>query len=287
MPRQLLNIPAPAKINLFLHITGRRDDGYHNLQTLFQFLDYGDSLDFEIVPNSRDIQLSPELYGIPAEQNLIVRAARLLQNAAEINSGAIIDLKKRLPMGGGLGGGSSDAATTLLALNRLWNTNLSLQELANLGLQLGADVPVFIAGYSAWAEGVGEQLQQINLPTPWYLVLIPSCEVSTAKVFNHPQLPRNSAAVTMQDYLQGNCLNDCEETVRGLYPQVDNAFIWAQQHGRVSMSGTGACLFCQFQSEHAARSALLTKPAGLDGFVAQGCNQSPTHQYLQTTYETL
>ncbi|RRJ83687.1 4-(cytidine 5'-diphospho)-2-C-methyl-D-erythritol kinase [Aestuariirhabdus litorea] len=287
MSRELNHLPAPAKINLFLHITGRRADGYHELQTLFQFLDLGDRLSFRTTPKDSRILLSPELPGVPAEQNLIVRAARLLQQATGTRQGAVIQLQKRLPMGGGLGGGSSDAATTLIALNRLWDTELPLPELAALALQLGADVPVFVRGFAAWAEGVGEKLQPASPPTPWYLLLLPGCEVATAAVFGHPDLTRNSPPVQWQDYAEGRCGNDCEALVRRLYPEIERGLSWLKGLGRGAMSGTGASLFCPFESEEEAQRALEQRPEGMEGFVCRGHNRSPLHQHLQIQTETL
>ncbi|MCL6415192.1 4-(cytidine 5'-diphospho)-2-C-methyl-D-erythritol kinase [Aestuariirhabdus sp. Z084] len=286
MSRQLLDLPAPAKINLFLHITGRRNDGYHELQTLFQFLDIGDSLSFESQDDT-NIDLCPVLPGVPNASNLIVQAAQRLQQATGCQQGARIQLNKYLPMGGGLGGGSSDAATTLIALNQLWGTGLSLQELASLGLELGADVPVFIGGYACWAEGVGEQLSPVTLPTPWYLIVLPGCEVATAEVFGHPDLRRDSPPITLQTYQQGLTRNDCEALVRRLKPAVDNGLTWLRQYGPGAMSGTGASLFCPFDSERAAQQALSQLPAPMKGFVAQGCNRSLLHQRLQIETETL
>ncbi|HEV2110238.1 MAG TPA: 4-(cytidine 5'-diphospho)-2-C-methyl-D-erythritol kinase, partial [Gammaproteobacteria bacterium] len=211
--------PAPAKLNLFLHITGRRADGYHLLQTVFQFLDYGDSLDFHIHEDGR-IQRSAGPAGVPAEQDLTVRGAELLKTRSGTRLGAEIRLRKNLPLQAGLGGGSSDAATTLVALNALWGVGLTPAELAELGLELGADVPVFLGGRAAWAEGVGEKLTPLELPEPWYLVIEPACRVATREIFQAPELTRNSAAITIAGFRAGQGRNDFEPTVRARYPEV-------------------------------------------------------------------
>lgn len=276
-----LTLPAPAKLNLFLHITGRRADGYHLLQTVFQFLEQADTLHFT-GRDDGEIHLAPDLAGVPAESNLIVRAARLLQARAGGSCGADIVLEKRLPMGGGIGGGSSDAATTLLGLNRLWGLDLTLDELARLGLVLGADVPVFVRGVAAWAEGVGEALTPVDIPEPWYLVLTPNAHVSTADVFRHPQLTRDTPAITVAAFLGGGLArsvrNDCENIVRQLSPEVDAALQWLAQHGTARMTGTGACCFIACPDRATAEHLLATSP--IPGFVSRGCNQSPAHVAL-------
>lgn len=272
-----LSLPAPAKLNLFLHITGRRADGYHLLQTVFQFLEEADQLHF----NRRDdgvITLSPALEGVPTEQNLIVRAARLLQQHTGCRLGADIQLDKRLPMGGGIGGGSSDAATALLGLNQLWQLGLGLDVLAGLGLSLGADVPVFVRGRAAWAEGVGEQLQPLDLPETSYLVLTPAAHIATAAVFQHPELTRNSPAITVAAFLAGGGRNDCERVVRQLSPEVSAALEWLGQYGPARMTGTGACVFLPCQNPQQASVLLACAPTA--GFVSRGCNVSPLHQAL-------
>jgi len=276
-----LTLPAPAKLNLFLHITGRRPDGYHLLQTVFQFLEQADTLHFHHRDDSV-ITLSPELPGVPTESNLIVRAARLLQAHTGCRAGADIVLEKRLPMGGGIGGGSSDAATTLLGLNRLWGLDLPLTELAPLGLSLGADVPVFVQGQAAWAESVGEDLTAVDIPEPWYLVLTPNAHVRTADVFQHPQLTRHTPAITVAAFLGGGLArsvrNDCENIVRQLSPEVDAALNWLAQHGIARMTGTGACCFIACPDRATAEHLLATSP--IPGFVSRGCNQSPAHVAL-------
>src|SRR5690606_15613335 len=219
----MLTLISPAKLNLFLHITGRRADGYHTLQTLFQLLDYGDALTFAA---SETLSLQPGLPGVASEDNLVLRAARLLQRQTGCDKGAKITLDKRLPLGGGIGGGSSNAATALLALNQLWNLRLTLAQLAALGLQLSADVPVFVRGRSAWAEGVGETLRPVALPERNYLILVPPCQVSTALIFSQQALTRNSSAITMAAFLREGGRNDCETVVRLLYPEVAYALDW-------------------------------------------------------------
>ncbi len=277
-----LTIPAPAKLNLFLHIIGRREDGYHLLQTVFQFLDYSDTLTFSSRSDAI-IQLNTPIPNVPAEQNLIVRAAKLLQNHTGINTGADISLEKRLPMGGGLGGGSSDAASTLLALNKLWNTQLSLPELAKLGLQLGADVPVFVEGFAAFAEGVGEKLQPVYPQEPWYLVITPPTHIETAKIFQHTRLTRGTSAIKVAAFETGGHTipfkNDCESVVRSLSPEVDTALIWLSQFGDAKMTGTGACCFIACNSKEEAEQRLKQSPYA--GFVAKGCNVSPAHLALK------
>lgn len=271
-----LTLPAPAKLNLFLHVVGRRPDGYHLLQTVFQFLDHADQLHFRARTDDR-ITLDPPLPGVPPESNLIVRAARLLQAETGCTQGADIVLEKHLPMGGGLGGGSSDAATTLLGLNRLWGLGLSEDQLATLGLTLGADVPVFVRGRAAWAEGVGEALQPVEIPEPWYLVLTPNAHLNTAKVFNHADLTRHTPAITLAAFLGGGLpfepRNDCENVVRTLSSEVDNTLSWLASHGAARMTGTGACCFLACNSREQAETLLKQSP--VKGFVAQGRNRSP------------
>lgn len=269
--------PAPAKLNLFLHITGRRTDGYHLLQTVFQFLDFGDSLRFEVRRDSELRRITP-IAGLPAGSDICLRAARLLQQSSGITRGVDIRLEKRIPMGGGLGGGSSDAATVLLALNRLWNLDYGLDELAAFGLQLGADVPVFVRGRAAWAEGVGERLEFIELPEPWYLVIVPPVQVSTAEVFSDPDLTRNCTPITIRDLAAGKGLNVCEPVVRRRHPEVDRALNWLAQYTEARMTGTGACVFGRFETQSEAQSVLQAFNADSPGdsaFVAKGLNRSP------------
>jgi len=280
MSLPLLNCPAPAKLNLFLHITGRRADGYHNLQTLFQFLSFSDTLNF--YPNSTgEIQLSSSATDLPPEQDLVYKAARLLQDFSNCSQGARIQVEKRIPMGGGLGGGSSDAATTLLALNKLWNLQLPLSTLAQLGLKLGADVPVFIYGKSTWAEGVGEIFTPVMLPEPYYLVVHPQCHVPTREIFMAEDLTRDSIPIKIRDFNAGQSQNDCETVVRRRYPEVAKSLDWLQQFGSAKMTGTGACVFVSFPDLKNAHLALQQLPKQWQGFVTQGRNHSPAHQALQ------
>ncbi|MDO8344020.1 MAG: 4-(cytidine 5'-diphospho)-2-C-methyl-D-erythritol kinase [Cellvibrio sp.] len=278
-----LTLLSPAKLNLFLHITGRRPDGYHNLQTLFQLLDYGDTLSF----NTRidgEITLAPDLPGVAFEQNLIIKAVRALDAYKAVGAGVDIQLEKRLPMGGGIGGGSSNAATTLVALNHLWGCGLNKSQLQNIGLQLGADVPVFINAQTAWAEGVGEALQPIEMQPKWFLVIQPDCHVSTAEIFSHKDLTRDTSAIKVAAFLEQGGQNDCEALVRKLYPQVDNALIWLQKFDRnARMTGTGACVFASFESAEIAHSVQAQLPKHLPGFVAQGVNQSPLYKLLPSS----
>lgn len=278
-----LTLLSPAKLNLFLHITGRRPDGYHNLQTLFQLLDYGDTLSF----NTRidgEITLAPDLPGVAFEQNLIIKAVRALDAYKAVGVGVDIQLEKHLPMGGGIGGGSSNAATTLVALNHLWGCGLNKSQLQNIGLQLGADVPVFINAQTAWAEGVGEALQPIEMQPKWFLVIQPDCHVSTAEIFSHKDLTRDTSAIKVAAFLEQGGQNDCEALVRKLYPQVDNALIWLQKFDRnARMTGTGACVFASFESAEIAHSVQAQLPKHLPGFVAQGVNRSPLYKLLPSS----
>lgn len=276
-------LPAPAKLNLFLHITGRRPDGYHLLQTVFQFLDHADTLHFTLRQDGV-ITLAPELPGVPTATNLVLRAARLLQETTGCRLGADLVLEKRLPMGGGIGGGSSDAATTLLGLNELWGLHLAEDRLAELGLGLGADVPVFVRGRAAFAEGVGERLTPVDIPENYFLVLTPQAHVSTPEVFRHPQLTRHTPAITVAAFLSGGVgktlRNDCENVVRTLSPEVDAALVWLSSHGHARMTGTGACCFLECPDRATAEALLAQSP--IPGFVARGLNRSPAHSALAT-----
>ncbi len=276
-----LKLISPAKLNLFLHVTGLRNDGYHLLQTVFQLLDYGDTMQFE-QHKDRRILLATDIPGLAQQDNLVYRAALLLQTYSDTPFGADITLEKVLPMGGGLGGGSSNAATTLLALNQLWNTHLSEDELAKLGLQLGADVPVFIRGHSAFAEGIGEKLQAIDIPETYYLVIKPDCEVSTAQIFSHRELTRSTSTITIAAFFEQGGHNDCEVVVRQLYPAVDSALNWLNQYGLARLTGTGACVFLAFDNEAEAQRVFQQLPKEFQGFVARGVNSSPTHRELNS-----
>lgn len=270
--------PAPAKINLFLHITGRRPDGYHLLQTAFQFLSYSDQLSFSPRADGQ-IHRVTDVPDVPEESDLCVRAAGLLQSTAGLSQGVDIEIEKVIPMGGGLGGGSSDAATTLVALNHLWAAGCSVDQLAELGLQLGADVPVFVRGMAAWAEGVGEQLQVIEPEENWYLVISPPVHVSTAGIFNASDLTRQCSPITIRDLAAGQAGNVCEAVVCKRYPEVAQALAWLSARTSARMTGTGACVFGSFAGQEPAEQALAefrqSMPPEWQAFVAQGINRSP------------
>lgn len=266
--------PAPAKLNLMLHVVGRRDDGYHRLQTVFQLLDFGDELQF-MVREDPIIERDGELEGVPADDDLCVRAARLLKARSGYPGGVRIRLRKSVPMGAGLGGGSSDAATTLVALNHIWRIGFDRTNLAELGLELGADVPVFVHGHSAWAEGVGELLTPMVLPQRWYLVLVPACRVATRDVFAAPELTRNTPPTTIRGFLAQGGRNDCEAVVRRRYPEVAAALEWLGQFAPASLTGTGSAVFAGFETETGARRVLAACPPGQSAFVALGVNESP------------
>jgi len=266
--------PAPAKLNLFLHVVGRRADGYHLLQTAFRFIDYGDELGFA-VRDDGVVRRITELAGVSADADLCVRAARLLKDRAGCSLGADIELVKRLPMGGGLGGGSSDAATTLVVLNRLWQTGLTRVQLQDLAVELGADVPVFVFGRSAFAEGVGERLAEIRLRPAWYLVLVPETAVSTTEIFSAPELTRTTNAITIAAFSVGQGRNDLEPVVCRRYPQVARHLEWLRRYGDARMTGSGACVFCGFETEAQAQQVLSELPADMQGFVARGLDRHP------------
>jgi len=273
--------PAPAKLNRFLHIVGRRADGYHLLQTVFQFIDRCDYLSFSVRADGL-IQRRGEVGGVPAEADLSVRAAGLLQRACGVRQGVTIVIDKRLPLGGGLGGGSSDAATTLVALNHYWGTGLTTAELATLGLTLGADVPVFVHGRAAWAEGVGERLTPLDeLDEPWFVVVAPACTVATGAVFGDPKLTRDSQPVTIIDFVAGKVCNNCEAVVYERYPAVAAAARWLGAYGQARLTGTGACVFAAFAGRSAAERVVARLPSSLPGFVARGLNHSPLRERLR------
>ena len=274
-----LVLPAPAKLNLFLHVIGRRDDGYHRLQTLFQLLDYGDSIDLQRRDDGK-LALHSAIDGVATEDNLVYRAARLLQQASHCSLGADIHCEKKLPSGGGLGGGSSDAATTLVGLNRLWQCGLSKPQLARLGLTLGADVPVFIEGQTAWAEDIGETLTPVDLSRQWFLVVDPGVQVPTAAVFADKDLTRNTQPITLAAFRNPGGRNDCEPVTRRLFPPVEAMLDWLQELGSARMTGTGGCGFVAFSSRAAALAAGEKVPAKWRWFVAQGVNESPLYQAL-------
>ena len=278
--------PAPGKLNLFLHVVGRRPDGYHLLQTVFQFIDLWDSIRFFQRPPGV-IERLGTLPGVAAEDDLTVRAARRLAEAARaatgvpLMQGVAIEIDKRLPMGGGVGGGSSDAATVLVALNQLWGTGFTLEQLAELGLGLGADVPVFVHARAAWAEGVGERLEPVDLPEPVFLLLRPDVAISTAEVFKAPELTRDSPVITIAGFLQAGGRNDCEPVVRKLYPAVAAALDWLGRFGSARLTGTGSCVFAAMPDVARAEAALAAVPAGWQAWVTRGLNRSPLAARLQ------
>lgn len=289
MTRTLNNCPAPAKLNLFLHVTGRRADGYHLLQTVFQLLDHGDTLHFS-ARDDGEIHRTTELAGVPAESDLVVRAARLLQQAMQQNNpghknGADIAIEKRLPMGGGLGGGSSDAATTLIALNHLWQAGLSRQELMTLGLQLGADVPFFIFGSNAFAEGIGEALVPVLTPDCWYIVIEPGVGVPTQQIFSSAELTRDTKPVKITDFSgtpHGFGKNDLQVVAASLFPAVAEVIEWLMQYGDARMTGSGACVFCPFEQEQQADAVLATVPQQWKAWKARSLAQHPLAYLLQS-----
>ncbi len=271
--------PAPAKLNLFLHVTGRRPDGYHELQTLFQLIDLCDTVAIQVREDGR-IERCAGPAQIAADEDLTVRAAQALQTAAGARLGASIRVIKRIPIGGGLGGGSSDAATALLALNRLWGCGLSPGALAELGLPLGADVPVFVRGFSAWAEGVGERLEPITLPERWYVIIRPGVSVSTREVFQSPELTRNSPLITIRAFLESGGRNDCEPVVRAKWPEVAEALDWLGRYAPARLTGTGSCIFASVASPGEAERIAARVPDPWRSFVARGLNVSPLHALL-------
>jgi 4-diphosphocytidyl-2-C-methyl-D-erythritol kinase len=279
--RRSCDWPAPAKLNLFLHVVGQRPDGYHDLQTLFQFVDCCDWLDF--TPNHEGtIELHTPIEGVAHDANLIVRAARLLQQETKTTQGAHIWIDKHLPQGGGLGGGSSNAATTLVALNWLWGCGLSTARLQALGRTLGADVPIFIHGAAAFAEGIGDHLHSMpDLDTPWYLILCPRVQVHTAAMFANPELPKHTAKVEFNRLDIQQTHNDFQELVLKNYAEVAKAFEWLVQYAPTKMTGTGACLFASFSSKEQAQLVLEQRPKHLDGFIALGTNRSPLITHIE------
>ena len=279
--------PAPAKLNLFLHVTGRRPDGYHELQTLFQLIDLCDTLAIEVRQDGV-IERREGPSEVEPDSDLTVRAARALQRAAGTRWGASIRVIKRIPIGGGLGGGSTDAATALLALNHLWGCALSVDELAGLGLPLGADVPVFIRGFSAWAEGVGERLQPVQLPESWYVLIRPLVSIPTREVFQSPELTRNSPLITIRAFFETGGRNDCEPVVRARWPEVAEALDWLDgqlradsRHFPARLTGTGSCIFAPLESAAEAERIAARVPKPWRSFVARGLNVSPVHALLQ------
>jgi 4-diphosphocytidyl-2-C-methyl-D-erythritol kinase len=276
--------PAPAKLNLFLHVTGRRPDGYHELQTLFQLIDLRDTVSLRVTDDGR-IERPAGPAGVDPDSDLTVRAAKALQAGTGCRAGASIRIAKRIPMGGGLGGGSSDAATVLLALNHLWGCGLPVDELARLGLPLGADVPVFVRGSSAWAEGVGEQLVPVELPERWYVVIHPGVAVPTRDVFQSPELTRNTPVITIRAFFGpeggSGSRNDCEPVVRARYPEVADALSWLGNFAPARLTGTGSCIFAAFGSAMDAERVAARAPDRWRAFVARGLNVSPVHELLR------
>lgn len=280
-----LILPAPAKLNLFLHITGRREDGYHWLQTVFQLLDYSDEITLEH-RNDGVIKRVKGLEHVPEESDLCIRAAKLLQKETQSTFGVDLSIEKRLPIGGGIGGGSSDAATVLHGLNTLWGCDLNTSHLAKLGLQLGADVPVFVEGYSAWAEGVGESLTPITLDEKWFMVIHPNISVSTAEIFADKALTRDCETITIARFLEGNKKDDSldnvfEPIVRRMHPEIDKAIDWLSQFSLARLTGTGSCLFASFDKKERAQQVLNDLPKQWQGFVAKGVNKSPLLSSLE------
>lgn len=273
--------PAPAKLNLFLHVVGRRADGYHLLQTLFRLIDHGDHLRFSPRQDGQLRLLNP-LPGVPPESDLTLRAARLLQVETGCRQGADIHLEKHLPMGGGVGGGSSDAATVLLALNHLWQLGLPRQRLQEIGLRLGADAPVFLFGRNAFAEGVGEDLQALDLPPAWYVVLEPPAQVPTALIFSAPELKRDTPSIRAADWHPGFGGNDLQAVAVARFPVIDDYRHWLGQYAEARMSGSGACVFAEFSDEASARQVLDRLPAGMRGWLAAGLAEHPLYGLCET-----
>jgi len=273
--------PAPAKLNLMLRIVGQREDGYHLLQTVFQFIDLCDWITFHPVEDGK-VSLKEVIPGVPEEEDLTIRAANLLKKETGCQFGVCIEVEKNLPMGGGLGGGSSDAATTLLVLNKLWNLHLPIEKLMDLGLSLGADVPVFVYGYSAWAEGVGEKLEKIELDQQWVVVIKPECHVNTKEVFLAKNLTRNSKSIKIADFIAGQHQNDCVEVVCQRYPSVRDALVALSEFSEARLTGTGACVFAQFDSKQEAINAYQSlEKSGWRVYLAKGLNESPLFSKLK------
>ena len=273
--------PAPAKLNLFLHIVGRREDGYHLLQTAFQLLDWGDEVRLRVRDDGKICRIDP-LPGVPDDVDLGVRAAHALKRATGCRLGADIAIEKRVPIGGGLGGGSSDAATVLVALNALWRTELDADALAEIAVGLGADVPVFVRGTSAWAEGIGEQLTPIELPDRWFVIVDPGVPVPTRELFQVPELTRNSPQLTIPLFVSGVPTgNAFEPVVRGRFPAVAAALDWLGRHGEARLSGSGGAVFAAVASRDAGEAILAAMPAGFRGWVVRGVNDSPLRQRVR------
>ncbi|MEM6580687.1 MAG: 4-(cytidine 5'-diphospho)-2-C-methyl-D-erythritol kinase [Pseudomonadota bacterium] len=274
-----LTLLSPAKLNLFLHITARRSDGYHELQTLFQLVDWGDVLTFD-TNQTGAITLQGMAHSVPDQDNLIYRAAIALQSSSE--NGVAITIEKRIPSGAGLGGGSSNAATTLLALNQLWNCGNSPEELQEIGAQLGADVPIFVGGRTAWAEGIGEILTPVDLAPRWYVIISPFCHVNTGQIFSHIELTRNTSPIKMSAFFEGSTRNDFQDLVRRLYPDVDAALTWLNRFAEARLTGSGSSVFASVETESDARYILQQMPDDWRGVTAKGLNVSPVIVSLMT-----
>ena len=270
MSKHVIEALSPAKLNLFLHVTGQRANGYHELQTAFQLLAWGDRMRFEIT-ETPGITLDPPVAGVPNEDNLIFRAASSL--GLPEDRGIAISIEKVIPMGGGLGGGSSNAAVTLLALNDLFDLGYSVDELALKGAALGADVPVFVRGTSAWAEGIGDELTPLELPARWFVIIYPDCHVSTQEIFGAPELTRNTAPITVSAFFEGPVRNDLQPVVESRYEQVSTAIKWLSNHGSAMMTGSGACVFASFQSQAEAQRVAEAAKGEFSVFVAKGINR--------------
>jgi 4-diphosphocytidyl-2-C-methyl-D-erythritol kinase len=268
--KQVIETFSPAKLNLFLHVTGQRNNGYHELQTAFQLLDWGDRMRFEIT-DTPGIHLSPSMEGVPNDDNLIVRAASAL--SLPDDCGVAISIDKVIPMGGGLGGGSSNAAVTLLALNTLFDLRFSVDQLAIKGADLGADVPVFVRGKSAWAEGIGDELTPLELPARWFVIIYPDCHVSTQEIFGAPELTRNTPPITVSAFFEGPVRNDLQPVVESRYEQVRAAITWLSGHGAAMMTGSGACVFAGFDSQAEAQGVAASAEGKFKVFVAKGINR--------------
>lgn len=274
--------PAPAKLNLFLRITGRRDDGYHALQTVFRLLAWGDTIRIRVRDDGEIDRPGDSAPGVAAADDLVVRAAKLLQSASKTSKGADISVEKRIPAGGGFGGGSSDAATVLRALDHLWGLDLGVERLAELGLRLGADVPVFVRGRNAWAEGVGEQLVPVEVPPAWYLLAAPAIHVSTRELFQTPELTRNAAPATISDFVSGAALgNAFEPVLRRREPAVEAMFAALSRIGTPRLTGSGGGCFVEFATRGSAEAALAALPAGVDAWIAAGAARSPLLEALE------
>lgn len=279
MAEKISWFPSPAKLNLFLHITGRYENGYHQLQSLFQLLDVGDEIGFEI-NHANHIAISEQIPGVAEQDNLVYRAALALQPYASKNAGCLLHINKRLPMGGGIGGGSSNAATVLVVLNKLWQCNLTTQKLADIGLKLGADVPIFVHGNTAFAEGVGDILVPTSPPKKWYLVATPNVSISTKTIFTSPDLPRNSCKIDFSTYLFDETRNDCQTLVEKTHKEVANLLQWLVHYAPSRMTGTGASVFAVFDAKEDADKVLHLLPDCYAGFVAKGVDRSGLHLAL-------